>query len=105
MRKGQWKLWKVNKTDMNLSSVTDLAASRLPMQPWPQDSPQGQLTLLYDLSQDIGERKNLAADHPEVVAELERHLADWGSEMGEPAWPALRSTLDEIEGQVVQLFF
>lgn len=105
VRKGQWKLWKVNKTDMNLSAVTDLAASRLPMQPWPQDSPHGQLTLLYDLSQDIGERENLAADHPDVVAELERHLADWDSEMGEPAWPALRSTLDEIEGQVVQLFF
>ncbi len=105
VRKGRWKLWKVNKSDMDFAAVTDTGASRLPMQPWPQDSPQGQMTLLYDLSQDIGERVNLADEHPEVVSELEGHLRDWNTRMGEPSWPALRSTLDEIDGQMVQLFF
>ena len=105
VRKGNWKLWKINKSDLDMSAVTDVGASRLPMQAWPQDSPNGQLTLLYDLSQEIGERTNVAGEHPDVVAELERHLEDWSAQMGEPAWPAFRSTLDEIDGQVVQLFF
>ena len=105
VRKGHWKLWKVNKSDMDMNAVTDLGARRLPMQPWSQESPQGQLTLLYDLSADIGERRNLAEQHPDVVEELEGHLRDWSGDLANPSWPALRSTLDEIEGQVVQLFF
>ena len=105
VRKGNWKLWKVNKTDLSFDAVTDTAARRLPMKAWPQDSPHGQLTLLYDLSVDVGERANVAAEHPEVVAELEQALSDWSSSMGDPLWPAYRSTLDEIDGQMVHLFF
>ena len=105
VRKGRWKLWKVNKTDMDMTALTDVSARRLPMQAWPQDSPQGQLTLLYDLSADIGEQTNLAAEHPQVVEELEADLAAWDAEMGEPNWPAFRSTLDEIDGEIVHLFF
>ncbi len=105
VRKGRWKLWKVNKTDMDWADVTDAGARRLPMQAWPQDSPHGQLTLLYDLSADIGEQANVAAEHPEVVQELEADLAAWNAEMGEPTWPAFRSTLDEIDGEMVHLFF
>ncbi len=105
VRKGRWKLWKVNKSDLDMSAVTDQAASRLPMQAWPQDSPHGQMTLLYDLSRDIGEQTNVAGEHPDIVAELEAALAAWNAEMGEPTWPAFRSTLHQIDGQVVHLFF
>ena len=105
VRKGQWKLWRVNKTDMDWTDVTDTTATRLPMQAWPQDSPHGQLTLLYDLSEDIGEQTNVATEHPEVVQELEAALAAWNAEMGDPSWPAFRSTLDEIDGEMVHLFF
>ena len=63
------------------------------------------MTLLYDLSTDIGELTNVADDHPEVVAILEAAIATWDAEMGGPLWPAFRSTLDEIDGQMVHLFF
>ena len=105
VRKGNWKLWKVNKTDLDFSAVTDRAARRLPRQAWPQDSPHGQMVLLYNLSADIGERTNVASSHPEIVAELETALEAWNAEMGQPTWPAFRSTLDEIDGQIVHLFF
>ena len=105
VRKGKWKMWKVNKSDLDMSAITDRGARRLPMQAWPQDSPHGQLTLLYDLSADIGELRNVAAENPRIVAELEAAITDWDAEMGEPSWPAFRSTLDEIDGQMVHLFF
>ncbi len=37
---------------------------------------------LFDLSKDIGESKNLAADKPEVVKELAAKLAAWRKEVG-----------------------
>ena len=94
VRKGKWKLWKVNKSDLDASAITDRAARRLPMKAWPQDSPLGQVTLLYDLSNDVGELTNLASDHLEIVAELKVALEGWNAQMGEPSWPAFRSTLD-----------
>ena len=32
---------------------------------------------LFDLSQDPHEKKNLAGEHPEVVADLATKIADW----------------------------
>ena len=63
------------------------------------------MTLLYDLSADIGELTNVAEENPEVVAELEAALSEWSESMGDPLWPAFRSTLDAIDGQTVHLFF
>jgi arylsulfatase A len=37
---------------------------------------------LYDLSKDIGESRNLAADKPDVVNELAKKLADWRKQVG-----------------------
>ncbi len=34
-------------------------------------------TELFDLSSDVGEQKNLAEQHPDVVARLRRQLQDW----------------------------
>jgi hypothetical protein len=43
---------------------------------------------LYDLEDDIGEERNLAAERPELAAELARRLAEWrarvGAQMMEP---------------------
>ncbi|MEM8863987.1 MAG: sulfatase [Planctomycetota bacterium] len=36
---------------------------------------------LYDLSVDIGETKNLAAEHPEVASRLSSMLADWRADL------------------------
>lgn len=39
-------------------------------------------TELYDLANDIGEQSDLAADHPEKVAELQKRLNQWLTETG-----------------------
>ena len=41
----------------------------------------GSLQLLFDLSKDIGERKNLGHLYPEKVAELQKRYAAWEKEM------------------------
>jgi arylsulfatase A len=39
------------------------------------------MDLLFDLEQDIGERRNLHFTHPEITADLKQRLADWEAEM------------------------
>lgn len=41
---------------------------------------------LYDLSGDVGEQKNLAAEKPEAVAELEVLRKGWDAELAKPLW-------------------
>ncbi len=41
---------------------------------------------LYDLSSDVGETKDLASVHPEVVADLTKKMAAWESQMKDPIW-------------------
>ncbi len=59
----------------------------------------GDHTFLFDLASDIGERKNLAAQKPEVVRKLETALKEWQSQMKPPAWPSKpRRRVVEIDG-------
>lgn len=44
---------------------------------------------LYDLSSDPTERRNLASERPDKVAELKRHLARHDAEQIRPLWPEL----------------
>jgi arylsulfatase A-like enzyme len=41
---------------------------------------------LYDLSEDIGETKNLADDKADVMNEITAAMAEWEKELVEPAW-------------------
>jgi arylsulfatase A-like enzyme len=41
---------------------------------------------LYDLDADIGESKDLSADHPQLVAELAARYARWNAELPPPGW-------------------
>lgn len=43
---------------------------------------------LYDLSQDIGEKRDLSAQHPDVVKELRQSWKAWSAGMAKPRWPA-----------------
>ena len=104
VRWGNWKLWKVNKSDKAYDDFT-LGGRRLPQVDYAGDSPLGQLTVLYDLSADVGEQKNLADERPAIVKRLESALEAWNSELAEPMWPSNRSTLYDLHGQMVQLFF
>jgi arylsulfatase A-like enzyme len=42
---------------------------------------------LYDLSEDIGEQSDLAAERPELVKKLRNAHERWNSEMIDPLWP------------------
>ena len=44
---------------------------------------------LYNLSEDIGERINVAAEHPEVVERMSATYSEWNSGNIDPLWPAL----------------
>jgi len=43
---------------------------------------------LYDLSQDISESNDLAAENPEILARLMQKLKSWERELKEPLWGA-----------------
>jgi arylsulfatase A-like enzyme len=42
---------------------------------------------LFDLHADVGETKNLAAEHPQLVAELSKAWDDWNAKNVAPLWP------------------
>ena len=48
---------------------------------WKYVDDGGSMDLLFDLSKDIGERRNLNRLHPEIVADLKRRLAEWETEV------------------------
>ena len=104
VRWGKWKMWKVNKTDLTEQDLT-IGGRRLPEVEHPGDSPLGQLTVLYDLSEDVGESQNLAAQHTEIVERLETELERWNAELAEPMWLSNRSTIYDLHGQMIQVFF
>ena len=55
---------------------------------------------LYDLSKDIGEQKNRATEHPDIVEELKKELAKWEAQMKEPLWPCRKASgsIWEVDG-------
>lgn len=43
---------------------------------------------LYNLDEDIGERRDVSAQHPEIFSELRTAYQAWSAQMQEPAWPS-----------------
>ena len=43
----------------------------------------GNIELLFDLSKDIGERRDISYEHPDEAADLRRRLAEWEAEMAQ----------------------
>jgi arylsulfatase A-like enzyme len=58
---------------------------------------------LFDLSRDIGERRDLAATRPEIVEQLKREFAKWEAQMKEPLWPCRIAGGDIWEFEGVKL--
>jgi len=72
IRKGDWKLVKSTEGPLkvaNPSTFNDLSGAEL-----------------YNLAEDIGEKKNLAAAHPEKVKELAAAWQRWNKELAKPLW-------------------
>ena len=57
---------------------------------------------LYDLSKDIGEKTNLAANHPEVVRELRAAWIAWNAKMIAPKWPPRGSPKIPVHGETIE---
>jgi arylsulfatase A-like enzyme len=74
IRKGDWKLVKTSEgpfRDTDPAVLSDLSAAEL-----------------YNLADDIGETKNLAASHPERVKELAEAWQRWNGTLVRPLWSA-----------------
>ncbi len=54
---------------------------------------------LYDVVADTGETRNILAEHADLAAELEQRLAQWESELVDPAWPRVMEYRFEEDGQ------
>ena len=102
IRMGRWKLFEVNRAD---PAASHGRGRLLPLQDYPEASPHGQVSLLYDLADDTGERTNLADRLPERLRDLQDRLDRWEGSLARPVWPSNRSTITEIDGELVQLFF
>lgn len=72
IRKGDWKLVKMSDEAFlaDPAVLADLTGVEL-----------------YNLKEDIGETKNLAAVHPEKVKELTEAWQRWNKELARPLWP------------------
>jgi arylsulfatase A-like enzyme len=80
IRRGDWKLVKTREgalRDVDPGELRDLSTAEL-----------------YNLKDDIGETKNLAAAHPEKVKELSEAWWQWNKELVPPLWspPPRRGT-------------
>jgi len=107
IRGARWKMIKYNKTDYRPEDLS-LSGSRIapPDEGWPTDSPLGQVTLLYDINADPGETTNLAKDNPDVVELLSAEYEAWARTLqAEPILSPMRSTIANMHGEWVQLFF
>jgi arylsulfatase A-like enzyme len=59
---------------------------------------------LFDLSADLGETKNIKADHPEKLGQLEALLNAWQKQMATPAWPSKpRRRKVSVDGQTYEI--
>jgi arylsulfatase A-like enzyme len=73
IRKGNWKLYMNGKNN---------------------------ITFLFDLSNDIEEKHDLAGAKPEIVTELKEELEHWEkTETVKPAWPSIANVLIEVDGE------
>jgi len=72
---------------------------------WKLFRPDGHV-FLFDLADDLGERKNVAAAHPDVVKRLTGALERWESELRPPLWTCRSGEFDyEVDGVKLKICF
>lgn len=78
VRQGAWKLvqYDINAEEASVANREGSSRGR----------PEVVSARLYNLIADPGETRDLAAVHPELVAQLDKLWQDWNSEQAEPLW-------------------
>ena len=105
VRRGDWKLWQVNRASEEQVASLQLLGALFPDWEAPHGSPLGQLNRLHDLENDVGERIPLADDEQVVLEELQRALDAWESELVEPRWWSNRGTAGTVDDEAIELIF
>jgi arylsulfatase A-like enzyme len=103
VRDGRWKLLVANKSN-TVQDLTNILGSPVPDGIKAEVSPLGQWTLLFDVEADPGEKRDLAAAHPDVVRRLQRRFEAWDRANIEPMFTSRRQFHAEVDGRRVQLF-
>lgn len=103
VRQGRWKMIVANKAAAPAAD-DDLGRSLRPDGIAATVSPLGQWTLLYDLEKDPGEKVDVAAQNPQVVASLQRLFAEWDKDNVAPQWTSRRGITVEVNGARAELF-
>lgn len=102
VRDGAWKLWVANKATPGAAASRGSAIT--PDGTPARVSPLGQHAMLYDLSTDPKESRNLAAAQPQQVAKLQSQVRDWDRANVPPQWTSMRQSLKAHDGQVLEIF-
>lgn len=102
VRDGAWKLWSVNRAEPGETEST--AAGITPDGVQAEASSQGVYDMLYNLADDPGESRNLAAARPEVVARLKAVIAEWDRGNVPAQWTSMRQAVRRHEGQMLKIY-
>lgn len=102
IRDGAWKLWSVNRAEPGETEST--AAGITPDGVQAKASSQGVYDMLYNLADDPGESRNLAATRPEVVARLKAEIAEWDRGNVPAQWTSMRQAVRRHEGQMLKIY-
>lgn len=76
IRRGAWKLVKTRegRLDTDVNALSDLSGAAL-----------------YNLAEDIGEQRDLAAQHPDKAKALAAAWRQWNQQLAQPLWGMARS--------------
>ncbi len=102
IRDGNWKLWIANRRDPSAPIMTETAL--VPDGTKATVSVLGQHVMLYDLATDPGEKRNIAAAHPDVVARLRARLVRWDRGNVAPQWTSMRQTTMRYDNQDLMVY-
>jgi hypothetical protein len=59
------------------------------------------LTRLYNVDEDLGEKKDLSVEKPELVEEMKKAFAKWNKQMAEPRKSA-RTIGTDYSGDIIK---
>ncbi len=102
IRDGDWKLWEANKADPGAQAST--AANITPDGTHAVVSPLGKHVMLFNLKSDLGEKQNVAAANPDVVAALQSKLSAWDKDNVPPQWTSMRQSVRQQDGVLLKLY-